>query len=271
MQYGVCTWTFGDQPLVTTAKTLAAIGFDGVELLGDLALYSAQAARTILDDHGLSVLSLTPTDADISHPEATTRQQALDYYFRLLDFAAALGNPLISCHGLVGRIAPIGSQAAEDALLIESVQHITERAAQSNLKVVFEVLNRYETHQIHNHAQALQLVADVNAGNFGVLLDAYHMNIEEANPAAALRKTGAKLWLYHAADSNRLGIGKGHTDFTAQATALTDIRYDGAVIFECSAPGPNPFTPDKGANWRDVLKAEYHASLSWWQQRAFTW
>ena len=81
--------------------------------------------------------------------------------------------------------------------------------------------------------------------NVGVLLDAYHMNIEEQNGATAIRTVGDKLWLYHLADSNRQGLGRGHTKFGDQLWALEDIEYDGPIIFECTAPGPNPFTPIK--------------------------
>ena len=208
MQFGVCTWTF-NQPLATTAQTLAKLGFDGVELLGDLEQYSAVEARQVLSDNDLRAFSLTPANVDISHPDASIRKPAIDYFFRLVDFAAELGQPLISCHGLVGRIKAIGTQLEEDQLLVDAVRQIAGRADQAGLKVVFEVLNRYETHQIHNHEQALVLLGEVGLENFGILLDAYHMNIEEANPAEALRRTGKHLWLYHVADSNRAGIGYG--------------------------------------------------------------
>lgn len=262
MKYGVCTWTFGNQTLVETANFLSEIGYDGVELMGDLSLYSAQEAKSILDDAGLEVLSLTPADADIAHPDDTIRANAVDYYYRLLDFASELGNPLVSCHGLVTRIKPIESQQAEDLLLRHSVMQIVERAAQAELQVVFEVLNRYETHQIHTHMQALQLVRDINADNFGVLLDAYHMNIEEANPTEALRNTDDKLWLYHVADSNRAGVGHGHIDFAGQYKALADIHYSNPVIVECTASGANPFTPEKGSGWRDQHKQYLKDSLT---------
>lgn len=263
MKIGVCTWTFGNQDLATTATILAELGLDGVELLGDLDLYTAKEALHILNDKGLEVFSLTPANVDIAHPDNKIRQAALDYYFRLIEFASALGNPFISCHGLVGRIAPLTSMAEENDLLVEAVQQIAQRAQQTNLRVVFEVLNRYETHQIHNHSQALELVEQVGLTNLGILLDAYHMNIEETEPNQAIVNTGKNLWLYHAADSNRGGVGYGHTNFDTQLLALGQINYEGALILECTAPGPNPFTPDKGGKWRDVLQQSIRDSLDW--------
>lgn len=268
MNYAVCTWTFGNQSLATSAKTLAELGYDGVELLGDLSLYSASEAKTILVDHGLEVFSLTPTDADIAHPDAKIRNEGIDYYYHLIDFAQELGQPLVSCHGLVGRIKPLASLEEEEGFLIDSVQKIVTRAAESGLRVVFEVLNRYESHQINNHIQALKLIKDVAANNLGVLLDAYHMNIEEVDPAEALKNTGDRLWLYHAADSNREAVGRGHSDFKSQLQALANNHYDYATIVECTVPGPNPFTPDKGEGWRDILKVHLAESLQWFKENA---
>lgn len=263
MPIGVCTWTFGQQHLATTASQIAALGLDGVELLGDLEAYSAQEAQQILGDTGLEVFSLTPTDADISHPDSPIRSQAIDYYYRLLDFAAALGRPIVSCHGLVGRIKPLSTIEAENALLVDAVQKIVSRAASLKLQVVFEVLNRYETHQIHNHQQALELLQAVKQPNFKVLLDAYHMNIEEVQPAQAILATNKHLGLFHVADSNRAGIGSGHTDFKAQFEALAAIDYQGAIILECTASGFNPFTPEKGGAWREELAGYLTQSLKW--------
>ncbi|PIL17158.1 hypothetical protein P775_24850 [Puniceibacterium antarcticum] len=262
MKIGCCTWIFGGEPLAVTATRVKRAGLDGVELFGDVSL-DPKVVLSLLGDHGLAVFSLTPGDADISHPDAAVRDQALDYYRRLVDFAAALGGPLISCHGQVTRIAPIASQAEEDAHLIASTRAICDMAAAQGQNVVFEILNRYETHQIRTVAEGLVLLDQVGAENLKLLPDAYHMNIEERDPAAALRRAGNKLGLYHAADSNREGIGDGHIDFPAQFAALRDIGYDGPVIMETNAPGPNPFSTDKGAGVPAIIEAQLKKSADW--------
>ena len=255
MKIGCCTWIFGGEPLALSAARMQRAGLDGVELFGDVTQNAAEL-RTILADHGLTVFSLTPNDADISHPDAGVRAKAIDYYRALADFAAEFGTPLISCHGQVTRIAPIATQAEEDAHLITSTRQICEIAAARGLSVVFEILNRYETHQIRTVAEGLVLIDLVGTKNLALLPDAYHMNIEEADPATALKAAGSKLGLYHAADSNREGIGSGHTDFPAQIAALKSIGYSGPIILETSAPGPNPFQTDKGEGFRDLLEAQ---------------
>jgi len=129
-------------------------------------------------------------------------------------------------------------------------------AAARGLTVVYEILNRYEAHRIRTVAEGLDMLAKVNASNLKLLADAYHMNIEEADPAQALRSGAQSIGLYHVADSNRQAIGEGHTDFAAQMRAISDIGYRGPIIIETSAPGPNPFTPDKGNGFRDIVEAQ---------------
>lgn len=259
---GCCTWIFGNTELAETAERAARAGLDGVELFGNVDGVDPVSARELLGSHGLSVFSITPGDADISSPDSGIRSAALAYYDRLMDWAAELGDPLVSCHGLVTRIKPVTSQQEEDGLLAGAVRQICSAARRRGLSVVFELLNRYETHQVRTVQEGLALLHDVGESNLKLLPDAYHMNIEEADPAGALRQGGAAIGLYHAADSNRCGIGQGNIDFAAQIRALDDIGYRGPIILETNAPGPNPFTPEKGEGFRDVVEAQLTASVS---------
>jgi D-psicose/D-tagatose/L-ribulose 3-epimerase len=261
MRYGVCTWIFGDQPLERTAAQLASLGYDGMELAGDLARYRPAEARRAAADHGLEIISLTPDNVDLAHPERGTWREALDYYLRLVDFAAELGRPLVCCHGAVGRVRAISSYEGERALFLNGVREIAARAGKAGIRVALEVLNRYEAHLLNTGREALEFAQETGAPNVGVLLDAYHMNIEEADPCAAVAEAGTRLFLFHAADSNRQAVGRGHTDFPGLLRALRAISYDGAVIVECSAPGPDPFTPVKGVGWREDLDRHVSASL----------
>ncbi len=253
MKYGVCNWIFGDEPLGETVARLTGFGYDGLELKGDLELYDPAEVRTVLDDHGLAVLSLTPEDVDLPHPDATVRAQAVDYYLRLLDFAAEVGAPMVGCHGAVGRIRPVASYEQEYVNFVVGVQRIAERALELGLQLAIEVLNRYESHLLNTAEEAVHFVEEVGMSNVGILLDAYHMNIEEANLADAIRTVGERLFLFHIADSNRQAVGRGHTDFQGVIRALKDIGYNGSIIVECTASGPDPFTPVKGQGWRDEV------------------
>ena len=254
VRYGVCNWIFGDEDLASTSAFLVEAGFEGVELKGDLGLYRPTDVNEVLADHGLSVLSLTPEDVDLAHPDSNLRAEALDYYLRLLDFAAAVDAPVVCCHGAVGRVRALTGYEEEYRHLLACVQLIAARAAELNLYLAMEVLNRYESHLLNTASQAVAFVTTVAASNVGILLDAYHMNIEEADPVSAIQQAGDRLFLFHVADSNRQGAGRGHTDFKALMVALKRVGYEGDVVIECAAVGPDPFTPEKGAGWRDQVR-----------------
>jgi D-psicose/D-tagatose/L-ribulose 3-epimerase len=261
MRFGACSWIFYDQDLAPTAAFLAEAGFDGIELQGDLTSYKPAEVGMLLRDYGLAVLSLTPEDVDLAHPDAAVRSEALDYYLRLLDFAAAVDAPLVSCHGAVGRVRALVTYEEEYNYLLAGVQRIASRAAELGLRVAMEVLNRYESHLLNTAVQAIGFVKQVDAANVGILLDAYHMNIEEADLAMAVLEAGDRLFLFHVADSNRQAVGRGHTDFLALMRALCRIGYHGDVIIECTAVGPDPFTPVKGEGWRDEVRRYAAESL----------
>ncbi len=260
MKFGACTWILGDEPLLAKAQRMEAIGLDGVELFGDLSL-NPREARQILVDHQLAVLSLTPDNVDLCHPDDRINRPALDYYLRLIDFAAEVGAPLFSCHGQVGRMRAVSSYTEEWNLMVAAVREIAPRAAQRNVHVAIELLNRYEAHLLNGVEEGLRFVREVGAANVGLLLDAYHMNIEEAHLPNAIESANGDLFLFHAADSNRQAVGRGHIDFRAVADALRAIRYRGDVVFECVAAGPDPFAPLKGPDSRAQIERFLRESL----------
>jgi sugar phosphate isomerase/epimerase len=221
--------------------------------MGDLARFDAREVSAVLSGHGLRVLSLTPQNVDLAHPDSRMRQEALDYYYRLLDLASALDNPIVCCHGAVGRVRAVTGYQEEWSLFVEAVRLIAQRAEQQGLSVAMEVLNRYEAHLLNTAREALRFIQEVGMENVGILLDAYHMNIDEADLRSAILAVREHLFLFHAADSNRQAVGRGHTDFIGVMRALHEVGYNGPVIIECTASGPDPFTPIKGEGWREEV------------------
>ncbi|MCF3948121.1 sugar phosphate isomerase/epimerase [Acidiphilium sp. AL] len=256
---GVCSWIFGGLGAGAIVKAVAPLGYRGIEL--HPALLEARDTASILADHGFDIVSITPPDADIAHPDPAIREPAIVTLYRMIDRATELGAPRAAVHGLVGRIRPVTTQAEEDDLLDDAVARLADHAAACGIALVFEVLNRYESHQINTAEQGLATLARLGRPNLKLLLDAYHMNIEEPDPAAALRAAGASLGLYHAADSNRRAPGRGHIDFAAQRAALDAISYAGPVVIEITAPGPDPFTPKKSGDFRAILLDDLAAAI----------
>lgn len=258
MRFGTCTWVWGDEPLEKIASRVVSVGLDGVELFGDTAL-DPRAVCTVLQANGLGIFSLTPANVDLCHPDSVKRAAALDYYLRLVEFAFRVGAPIVSCHGLVGRVRALESQAKEMDWFANAVAEI---AAPRGIRIAIELLNRYESHLLNDVQAGLKFLRELNLPNVGLLLDAYHMNIEEADPADAIRQAGDRLFLFHAADSNRRAVGRGHTNFGAIAQALHAISYSGDIIFECVVPGPDPFSATKDLNSNNIVENDLRESYA---------
>ena len=101
-----------------------------------------------------------------------------------------------------------------------------------HVRLALEPINRYETTLINNAAQGLELIERVGADNFGLLLDTFHMNIEEPDIEASIRQCGAHIFHFHVADSNRWYPGAGHLDFKSILKMLFDTGYPGWVSGE---------------------------------------
>jgi sugar phosphate isomerase/epimerase len=259
--YGLCLWTFGEISLEEKCKLAKEIGVEGVEVQGDLSQNPIEL-QALLNKYELKVLSVTPDNVDISSTDENVRSRAVQYFLDLLDWAKELGANRICLHGDVGKTQGSGDSPKDWELLVNSSASVVKKAEELGIEVVFEVLNRYENHQIVTAKEALNLIDEVGSENLKVLLDAYHMNIEEVCPIQALKDAGNKLGVYHVADSNRQGVGDGHSDLKGQVTALHEIGYEGPIIMEMVAEGPNPFTPVKDGDYLNVIVGYYKESLN---------
>jgi sugar phosphate isomerase/epimerase len=104
-----------------------------------------------------------------------------------------------------------------------------------------EPINRYETDFIFSAADGMRLVEDLDCANFGLMLDLFHMNIEDVSIEDGLRQAGDRLWHVHIADSSRRYPGSGHLDYDSIFATLADMGYGGYVSAEI-LPLPDPDT-----------------------------
>ena len=106
---------------------------------------------------------------------------------------------------------------------MEGLRRLAQHAAGRNVPLIYEPLNRYETNLINRLADGVALLERVGMTNVKLLADLFHMNIEEASIADAIRGAGAHIGHVHFADSNRRPVGNGHTDMKEVVAALRDI------------------------------------------------
>lgn len=242
----------------------ARLGAAGVELMpSDPAALNSQAIRASLHQHGLKVAAVgsggIPFAAGLTllHPDPAKAGQAESRLYQLIDFAAAVGSPLVTIGSFRGRLAAVGAGGRERLVTILSEAAIY--AAAHGVRLVLEPLNRYEADLVNNAAEGLALVEEVGQPAFGLLLDTYHVNIEESSWTEPFRQVMAanRLWHVHLGDNNRWPPGYGLIDFPAIVATLRQIGYAGYLSAELLArPDPDTAARQTLAYLRPLLESE---------------
>jgi sugar phosphate isomerase/epimerase len=225
----------------TNVAKIASYGYNGVELaIRDPKLIDPDEIEKVLNNHTLVVpatgtgqawgeegLSFTSDDPDV-------RRAAIERVKSHIPVAARFKATVIL--GLIRGITPDG-QTHEQSMeyLVAALQECSAAAAPHDVRYALEPLNRYETDLIHTVADGLDLIDRVGADNFGLLLDTFHMNIEEPSIEESIRTCGDRIFHFHVADSNRWYPGAGHLDFASILDTLFKTGYDGFVSGEFMA------------------------------------
>jgi sugar phosphate isomerase/epimerase len=227
------------EPLERTIARLADTGFDAIVIDGNLRRLKAANVDTLLQRYGIvchGVLPIMQDPYDLIDPDATVRRNTVDYLRALLRLGADLGAQLLSLAPYrEGRLAPRAAPEQEWAWSVDGLKRTVELGLELGITVGIEPVNRYETNMLNRHDQAIALVQAIGAGS-GVILDTYHMNIEERDICEAITATGPLLVEMQFADSNRLAPGLGHLDWTAILEALHRVGFDGYLTAEMQVP-----------------------------------
>ncbi len=117
--------------------------------------------------------------------------------------------------------------------MIEKLKAINEYASSKSVRLVLEPLNRYEGNIVNLAKDAIEFTNQVHQ-NLGILLDTYHVNIEEASITDCFNQAAIhqRLWHVHIGDSNRYPPGLGHFNFPKVFSELSKIGYEGFISAE---------------------------------------
>jgi sugar phosphate isomerase/epimerase len=167
----------------------------------------------------------------LTDPDAAMRQKAVGFVSETIDVAGALGAPAI-IGSMQGRWGDGVSREQALGWLGEALDTLGERARRHGVTLLYEPLNRYETNLFNHQGEAAAFLRTLKSQNIKLLCDLFHMSIEEASIADALRTAGPLVGHVHFADSNRQAMGWGHTDVAPILTALREINYAGYLSAE---------------------------------------
>jgi sugar phosphate isomerase/epimerase len=224
--------------LETNLQRIAALGYNGVELaIRDPKLIDLDGLEKLLKDLGLSVPAIGTGQAwgeeglSFTDPDPLIRRSAIERIINHVPGAVRFGAVIII--GLIRGIIRPGVDPGQAAdWLVEALRECCAAARPQGIRLALEPINRYETTLINNAVQGLDLIEAVGSGNFGLLLDTFHMNIEEPDIEASIRQCGAHIFHFHVADSNRWYPGAGHLNFQSILKTLFATGYPGWVSGE---------------------------------------
>jgi len=214
-------------------------GFESVEIsIQDLAHIDPEYVKAKLAENHLVCGSVTPClgpDKDLRGTPAQQRA-GVEFMKRVIDQMVPLGSPTLVgvVYSTVGRAdaVPPKEHRQQWKAVVKNLKEVCRYASDQGRTIALEPVNRFETDFINTCEQGLQMIHDVGSPVLKLHLDTFHMNIEEKNPGAAIRKAGKLLGHFHACGCDRGTPGNDHIDWKSIAAALKAIDYRGDVVIE---------------------------------------
>jgi D-psicose/D-tagatose/L-ribulose 3-epimerase len=223
------------EPIETTLQRLHRFGYNSIEISGEPARYDTHEVRSLMDKYGIEcwgTVTIMTEGRDLIHPDRYVRAGTITYMKDCIKMAKELdGRMFCIVPSTVGKTKPLASPADEWKWVVEGLKEVAAFAADHGITPGIEPLNRFETYLINRHDQALRLAEEVGSG-MKVVLDAFHINIEEVDPLQAIRNVGPHLLDFHVADNNRKPAGRGKYNWQEVIDTLKSIDYQGHMTAE---------------------------------------
>lgn len=266
--YWTHEWATENEHYIPKVKKL---GFDVLEIscVNLIQKYTSDEQiielKQCAEENGITLTSgYGPTkEQNICSSDPDVVARAMDFFQNLLPKLQLLGVKILG--GGLYSYWPLDptlkmDREAEMDRAINNLQILSKTAEKCDVTLGLEVLNRYEGYMLNTCEQAKAFIDAVGSSHVKIMLDTFHMNIEEDNMAAAIRMAGADLCHLHLGEQNRRVPGKGSLPWTEIGQALRDIDYQGAAVME-------PFVMQGGTIgreikvWRDLVPNATEAIL----------
>ncbi|MEU4422262.1 sugar phosphate isomerase/epimerase family protein [Actinoplanes sp. NPDC024001] len=263
---GVNPWVWtspvDDAALAELIPRIAGFGFDTVELpverLGD---WDPARTRDLLAAYGLTVAgvcAVTSPGRDLVNASPETVASTAAYLKSCVDHAAAVGAACVGgpVYAAVGRTWHMSAAARTTcyADVRRALRPVADHAGERGVSIGVEALNRYETSVVNTVEQAVEMI-DGLPPSVGLMIDTYHMNIEEADPCAALALAGPYIKHVQVSGTNRGTPGRDHFDWPRFLTALAATGYRGPLCIESFTAG-NEAIATAAAIWRPLAPSQ---------------
>ncbi len=247
IKYGVSTWLwtspFTTQSIEELFPKIANMGYDVVEIaVEDAALIDIKVVKKALDHYGLKavVCGAFGPSRDLTNEDTAIHKNCFSYIESCLDFCVELdtgflGGPMYSAVGKA-RMVPPEQRKREWDRAVKNLRMVCEMASMRGLQIALEPLNRFESDLINSVDDVLRLIRDIDHPAAQIMLDGFHMNIEERDIEKAITSAGDKLIHVQVSENYRGTPGTGQTRWDAFRRGLEAINYNGIVTIESFTP-----------------------------------
>ena len=234
-------------------RKAAELGFDVLEFQAQALLEMSEERmdelKAIAEEYGIELTYSLGLDKkyDISSDDEETRLGGIKYLSDIMERVHYMGGKIISGVSYAGWGVPSGDFEKEKLFenSVASMKQLVKKAEEYGITYAVEAVNRFEGVILNTAKEAVEYVKAVDSPNLGILLDTYHMNIEENNIGDAIRLAGDLLVGFHTGENNRTAPGRGHLDWDEIFGALAEISYQGRIVSE-------PFVVSGGQVGRDI-------------------
>jgi len=238
---------FQGTDLDKSLRGVAEVGFDGAELmLKNPAKLNSREVRRLLDRHRVELVGLCSghvwgeDQLGLIGPDPATCRKGMERMKSLVDFASELGPGTMVNIGRSRGRADDNDPAGSWKRLAAAFRELADYALPKKVRLTLEPVNHYEVNLVFTTQEGIQMCRDVDRPNFGLILDVYHMNIEDIPSIyEGLREARDYVWHVHFSDNNRKWPGNAHMDFPGIIRTLDEIGYKDFVSAEI-IPGPDP-------------------------------
>lgn len=264
MKFGTLYSYWGNEwrcDYIETMKRVADIGFDILEIgaahLTEMTDKQLEEMSKMAKGLGLTITSnIGPAkEYDLSSEDPKIRENGVKFFIRIMEAMDKIDSRILA--GAMYSYWPCDFQTTDKEAAwnrsIKAMKEVAKAAESLGIDCCQEVLNRYETYIMTDAGEGLKYCKLVGSKNVNLLLDTFHMNIEEDNIAEAIRKTGDRLGHLHVGEANRKLPGMGSLPWREIGRALRDIGYDKGVVMEPFLLAGGKVGEDIKV-WRDLSK-----------------
>ena len=246
VKFGVSTWLW-TSPFTTETVELfpkiKSMGYDAVEIPVEYPeKINAKKVKDALDRHGLDaiVCGAFGSSRDLTNDDPAVHENCFNYIIQCLDLcnewnAKFLAGPMYSAVGKA-RMVSAEQRKIEWERAVSNIHKVSKLAHDRALEIALEPLNRFESDLINTAEDVMRLIKDVNHPSAKVLLDGFHMAIEERDLEKAITTVGDKLIHVQVSENYRGTPGTGQTPWDSFKRGLAIINYQGVVSIESFTP-----------------------------------